>query len=288
MADEAKGGDVLPPINLPDEPQSVTAPEPAKTAEETGTSKTTDGDETAAAAPAESGDEGDEPAPAPKPKGVQKRLDELTRQRRDAERDRDYWRELAMTKSGANPPATEGQTKTETTDTLKPPVEADYEKYEDFQRALARYEVRQEFAAANARQLEADKAAAAARRAETAKAKLLEASKRYEDFERVAFNDEVPISPAMAEAMQDSDKFGDIAYWLGSNPDEAARIAQLSPLAAAREIGKIEDKLLNPPKPKQTSAPPPVKTVKTGDTPTKDPSKMTIPEYRAWREGKKQ
>jgi hypothetical protein len=66
----------------------------------------------------------------------------------------------------------------------------------------------------------------------------------------------------MAETIKASDLGPDLAYWLGSNPKEADRISRLSPLAQAKEIGKIEAKLSNdPPVKRTTSAPAPISPV---------------------------
>ena len=52
------------------------------------------------------------------------------------------------------------------------------------------------------------------------------------------------------------------SYYLGSNPKDAERISRMSPLAQAKEIGKIEAKLSsNPPVKKTTSAPAPISPV---------------------------
>ena len=66
----------------------------------------------------------------------------------------------------------------------------------------------------------------------------------------------------MAETIQYSDIGPDLAYWLGSNPKEADRIARLSPIMQAREIGKIEANITsNPPAKKTSSAPAPIAPV---------------------------
>jgi hypothetical protein len=87
-----------------------------------------------------------------------------------------------------------------------------------------------------------------------------EARGKYDDFEQVAYNPKLPISNAMAETIQASDIGPDIAYYLGSNPKEAARIASLnSPILQAKEIGRIEAKIASEPVLKRTtSAPPPI------------------------------
>ena len=47
-------------------------------------------------------------------------------------------------------------------------------------------------------------------------------------------------SETMADAIQDSDAGPALAYHLASHPDEAARIAALSPLGQVRALGRIE------------------------------------------------
>lgn len=89
-----------------------------------------------------------------------------------------------------------------------------------------------------------------------------EARNKYDDFEQVAYNPNLPITDAMAETIKTSDLGPDLAYWLGSNPKEATRISRLSPLMQAREIGKIEVKLSTAPIQKRTtSAPTPVSPI---------------------------
>ena len=89
-----------------------------------------------------------------------------------------------------------------------------------------------------------------------------EARTKYDDFEQVAYNPRLPISPVMAETIKASDVGPDIAYYLGSNPKEAERIFRLSPILQAKEIGKIEVKLASsPPTRKVTNAPAPIAPV---------------------------
>ena len=89
-----------------------------------------------------------------------------------------------------------------------------------------------------------------------------EARTKYEDFEQVAYNPRLPITTVMAETIQASDIGPEVAYYLGSNPKEADRIAKLSLFLQAKEIGKIEAKLSeNPPVKKSSSAPAPIQPV---------------------------
>jgi hypothetical protein len=89
-----------------------------------------------------------------------------------------------------------------------------------------------------------------------------EARTKYDDFEQVAYNPKLPITNVMAETIQSSDIGPELAYYLGSNPKEADRISRMTPLGQAKEIGKIEAKLVSaPPIKKTTSAPAPISPV---------------------------
>jgi hypothetical protein len=94
-----------------------------------------------------------------------------------------------------------------------------------------------------------------------------EARGKYDDFEQVAYNPNVPITTVMAETIRASDVGPDVAYYLGSNPKEADRISKLSPYLQAKEIGKIEVKLASdPPAKKTSSAPAPIAPVTARST----------------------
>lgn len=91
-----------------------------------------------------------------------------------------------------------------------------------------------------------------------------EAQEKYEDYYQVIKSDSLAISTNMAQVIKESDIGPDIAYFLGKNPAESARIYALSPLAQAKEIGRIEAQLSSePPKAKKTTnAPDPISPVK--------------------------
>ena len=100
-----------------------------------------------------------------------------------------------------------------------------------------------------------------------------EARNKYDDFEQVAYNPKLPITNVMAETIQSSDIGPDVAYYLGSNPKEADRISKLSPFLQAKEIGRIEAKLVAEPVTRKTSsAPAPIApvTARTSGTPSYD------------------
>jgi hypothetical protein len=89
-----------------------------------------------------------------------------------------------------------------------------------------------------------------------------EARNKYDDFAQVAYNPKLPVTDVMAETIQSSEIGPELAYYLGSNPKEAERISRMTPLSQAKEIGKIEAKLVSaPPVKKTTSAPAPISPV---------------------------
>lgn len=94
-----------------------------------------------------------------------------------------------------------------------------------------------------------------------------EARNKYDDFEQVAYNPNLPITTEMAQAIQYSDIGPDLAYHLGANPKEAERISRLPPLLQAKEIGRIEAKIAaDPPTKKTTSAPTPISPITARST----------------------
>lgn len=117
---------------------------------------------------------------------------------------------------------------------------------------------------------------------------------KYDDFEHVAYNPDLPVTEYMAQTIQASDDGPDILYWLGSNPQEAARIARLNPILQAKEIGKIEASLAsNPPVKKTSTAPAPIApvTARASGAPaydTTDPRSTKTMSTSEWIEAERQ
>ncbi len=116
---------------------------------------------------------------------------------------------------------------------------------------------------------------------------------KYDDYDQVARNPNVPITEVMAEAIYASDVGPEVAYYLGTNIKEAARISRLTPFLQAKEIGKIEAKLASDPPVKKTSnAPAPISPVtarSTGSTShdTTDPRSVKSMTTSQWIEAER-
>ena len=115
-------------------------------------------------------------------------------------------------------------------------------------------------------------------------AQIEDGRSKYEDFEAIALNPNLPISQEMGRVILQSDVAADVTYHLGKNPRIAEQIAGMEPMDMARAIGRLEANLTAP-KPKTVSeAPAPIKPVKSKATAVPDVSKMTNEEYRRYRE----
>lgn len=228
---------------------------------------------------ATSDDSEDTTAETPKKsRGVQKRIDELTANWRQEQREKEQLLAMLQQMQQQKPepePAPQF-------DPNEPRLDQ-FEDYDKYVVALAKYEIRKEQEAETSKQKA--QAAEQQRRQQEAEfvQKLTDARIKYHDFDYVALDPTVPYSDAMTELVLESEQGADVAYYLGRHKDEALRIAQLDPIKAAREIGKLEVKLSLPQPKTVTKAPNPASTVGSKDAPVKDPSKMSTDEWIEWR-----
>lgn len=74
-----------------------------------------------------------------------------------------------------------------------------------------------------------------------------------------------------------------VLHALGTDPDEALRIANLSPMKRAIEMDRLATKLGKPVAPPERRAPPPVETVEGAGSPGFDPENCSMEEFEKWR-----
>ena len=103
------------------------------------------------------------------------------------------------------------------------------------------------------------------------------------DFEEVLASSEVPMTDVMQHAIMESEIGPKLAYFLANNPDEATKIARMTPSGAFRTLGMIEERLSKPTVRTVISAPAPLTPIGTTARVTKNPSDMSQEEFEKWR-----
>lgn len=223
--------------------------------------------------PAPQTGESAEAAEPKKAKGVQKRIDELTRTIYQERREKEQLMEMLK-----------GQIKPQSAQTENVPKLEDFPSYDAFIDAKIDFQAskiaEKKFGdVERQKQIEKDKQSHEDSLRNWS-SKVETARDKYEDFDDIVGNNNVPVSFAMSRAIMNSDSGTDIAYYLGKNPQEAIRISNLEPFASAREIGKIEAKLTSSPAPKRPSAAPdPIIPVGSKERANRDPEKMSISDW---------
>ena len=103
---------------------------------------------------------------------------------------------------------------------------------------------------------------------------------------------DLPVSPIVNDVLIESEIGGELLFYLASNPEELAELSKKGPIAAAKALGLIEDRLIKAAAdipevtaPKVTQAKKPITPVLggKGSGGEKSPDDMDLDEYRAWR-----
>jgi hypothetical protein len=224
--------------------------------------------------------------------GFQRRIDKLTREKSEAEQKAEYWRTQALRtepekKSETAPPQAEGK-----------PNPANFETQAEYLESLADWKVEQREKAREAKQQEESQRTQQQKALESyaEREKAFSVGKEdYDDVIQGAIADENPAftSPAIASALVDYEYGPAAVYYLAQNPDEAARLAKLSPTQIAREIGRLESKFAPSadtetqknatPAPVTKAPKPPTPVKQPTRTAEKDPDEMSPEEWRQYR-----
>lgn len=224
---------------------------------------------------------------APKSKGVQKRIDELTRNWREAER-----REAALLDMLQRQQAPAKQEAVPEKPKALPKLEEFNYDEAAYQAALVQHvkdeaarAAREEFHQERTREKEQAKK-------QTFKQRETDFAKANPDYFTLTRDPSLPITREVVELAAESEKGPELLLYLAKNREVADRIAELSPVAAARELGKIEAKLEKPPAPTPppprpapvSQAPPPPPRLETSEPAVeKDPDQMSMGDWLKWR-----
>jgi predicted TIM-barrel fold metal-dependent hydrolase len=229
--------------------------------------------------------ETDEEPEVKQPRGVQKRLNELTANWREEQRRAQKLEAMLEQVLSRNQMPEKPEVKAEPA--AEPKLEQ-FQTYEEYVGALADYraelKVQQKLSEMEQRQKAVEAARQKSQVVEQFQSKASTFAVEHPDFNDVAFNPELPVTDSMAEAIQQSDNGPELLYHLGKNPSEAARIAALTPLMAAVELGKLAVKVSLPQPRNKTAAPPPIRPLSGGSgTASPDPDKKSADEWLEWR-----
>lgn len=215
-------------------------------------------------------------------KGVQPRIDELTRKRHEAEREAAYWRGVAT--QGKAQPSAEPAAPTK-------PTPDQFDDHNLYVEALTDWKVTDRLSKElNARDAQQAERQQATEREATWAERQTAARTVMPDYDEVVGASDAPLAAHVAQALKDSENGPALAYHFAKNPEVLERLNGMDVRMADREIGRIEARLQTP---KPAASAEPVKLTKTptpasassnsGASVTRDPSKMTQPEYEAYR-----
>lgn len=212
------------------------------------------------------------------PKGVQKRIDRLTREKYQLQAQLEVLRQ----------PQQAPQQRTQEATAIAPKLE-NFASIEDYIDAMADHKATQKaeevFRKRDAEQTASKQQEESSRVRDGFTKQMDDARAAYDDFDDVVDNPYLPISQAMAEAIMRTKGGADVAYYLGKNHAEAVRLANLDPFSAAVEIGRIAATVVRPQARKASNAPPPIQPVGSRASPVTDPDKMSAEEWMKWRNG---
>ncbi len=229
---------------------------------------------------AEDDSDSDEGEDAPKKsKKIQKRIDEITKARREAERERDFWRLQAEQRAAAETQQSVGQ---------KPTLEQfDYDQ-EQYLEALADYKLQSKLAEKEAQSRTQQVNQNEFQEVQQFKQREYEVMSEFPDYQQKVYANDVPITDTMAKAIRIDENGARVAYFLATYKDIAYRVANLSPREQFLAIGDISEKINQATSAsaagKVSNAPSPVPSVSSrGGAVSKSPEKMSMDEWMKWR-----
>lgn len=191
-----------------------------------------------------SDDEGseDETKSDDKPKkknGFKKRIDKLNSKLSAKEQEVDYWRQQAL--KGQAPKEAESKSANKEAAQEGKPKPDDFESHNAYVEALTDWKVDQKAKEFELKQREAQTRSEFQKRVSSHTQRVEKFAAVHDDFDELVHDlDEIPMSIGVQETILSSDHGPELMYELAKNPKEYARICELPPLAAARELGKIE------------------------------------------------
>lgn len=170
------------------------------------------------------------------------------------------------------------------------PSRASFANDDDYIEAVADWKANQALAKREREAAEAQVKAHQEQLAENWKRNQERAKAEIDDYADVIGKSEVMLPGHIHQAILESEVGPHLAYYFAKHPDEAKRFAAMSATTALRQLGKLEDKMMDEDEPEQkpvqtiekSKAPPPITPVKDGRALDPGPAK-SFDEYRARR-----
>lgn len=269
-----------------------------ETAEDSETSENAELEDSDSSESTDDEDLKDESKDDQKPKkkgGFQKRIERFQKKISEKDQEVEYWKREAL--KGKSPDKAEPETQFKAKPTDAKPKAESFETHEEYVDALTDWKLEQKEKERAAKAEQAQIKNEREKQVQSFQSKVSEFQKSHDDFDEVVAEvDDIPLSMPLQEAIVSSDIGPQVMYELAKDRDELERINRLSPIAAAREIGKIEARLAKESssakettEKKITKAPPPIAPVGSkGSAKTiKSPDDMSFSEYKKWRESNK-
>jgi hypothetical protein len=234
--------------------EEIVADDEAVTTDESATSEPGEADAEAVETEESAEDSGDDAQPDRKPKdsGFQRRIRQLVAERNALQQQLQQYAQ-PQDEAKADPEPTRDQ----------------FETYEQYDRALARWEAKQVF-----RQEQETQRYQQAQHFEQQFEREVNnawmeqrahAASRYADFDNVVDAIGTQVTETMATGIKMAEDGADIAYYLGKHPREVERIRDMAPAQQLIEIGKLSAKAR--PQASASNAPRPVDRVKPKSAP---------------------
>lgn len=192
--------------------------------------------------------------------GVQKRINQLTWEKHEAQRRADAAEAKLKEKERPAEPKPTG---------LKAPVPSDFDTDEEYSAALESYTVETHRTLTQQAQTDAEQRQQAQERAtkkDAYQARVAEYAAEHEGFVEAVSSTQIPISESVEQVLFESERGPELTHWLAENAAEAIRINNLPPILAAKELGRIEASLDAVAPKKVSDAPPPDTELSGADT----------------------
>lgn len=195
---------------------------------------------------------------------AQKRIDQLTWEKNQREREAEYWRQEALRHQQKPEPKAEEPVKL-------PTLEQHGYDEAKYQAALIEYATKQAERVVEQRLTQAEAQRKEQARLESFATRQQEFAKANPDYQARISDPTLPITEAMRDVIVDSPAGPELAYYLAEHRDVAEQIARLPAHLAALELGRIDGRLSAQKEVKKaplvTKAPPPPPKVDDVETP---------------------